>query len=141
MGFTLLAQQYVRQAAQQYRTAQVATADPARLVLMMYDGALRFAGQGRQAIEDGDVEKANAHLGRAQDIVTELTAVLNPEAGAIAENLQQMYDFIGSRLVEANVKKDVAPLAEAVGLLEELRETWRQLVEGDGGVDDDTSTG
>lgn len=137
----MLAQQYVRQAAQQYRTAQVATADPARLVLMMYDGALRFAGQGRQAIEDGDVEKANAHLGRAQDIVTELTAVLNPEAGAIAENLQQMYDFIGSRLVEANVKKDVAPLAEAVGLLEELRETWRQLVEGDGGVDDDTSTG
>lgn len=137
----MLAQQYVRQAAQQYRTAQVATADPARLVLMMYDGALRFAGQGRQAIEDGDVEKANAHLGRAQDIVTELTAVLNPEAGAIAENLQQMYDFIGSRLVEANVKKDVAPLAEAVGLMEELRETWRQLVEGDGGVDDDTSTG
>lgn len=128
----------MKQAAQQYRTTQVGTADPARLVLMMYDGAIRFARQGSESIRDGDIEGANTNLGRAQDIVTELMGALNMETGAIATNLQQMYDYIGRRLVEANVKKDQAPLAEAIDLLHELRDTWRQLIPGEGGAGRDT---
>lgn len=135
----MMAQQYVQRAAQQYRTAQVATADPARLVLMLYDGAIRFATQGREAVEQGDFEAANRHLGRAQDIVTELAASLDFDAGEISVNLEQLYEFINRRLVEANVKKDTAPLGEALNLLQELRDAWAQIVQGDGGGSRGTS--
>lgn len=141
MVLPLLAQQYVQRAAQQYRTAQVATAEPGRLVLMMYDGALRFASQARQAIEDNNIEAANTYLGRVQDIVSELSAALDGNAGEIAANLEQMYEFVNRRLVEANIQKDTDPLDEAVGLLEELRDTWRQVVGGDGGVARESTTG
>lgn len=129
----MMAQQYVQQAARQYRTAQVATADPARLVLMMFDGAIRFASQGREAIEEGDLEAANTYLGRTQDIVAELMASLDYDAGEIAGNLGQLYEFINHRLIEANVKKDTEPLGDAVTMLQELRDVWAQIVEGDGG--------
>lgn len=134
MSYNVLANHYMKQAAQQYRTTQVGTADPARLVLMMYDGAIRFARQGAEAIREADIEAANTNLGRAQDIVTELTGALNLETGEIAVHLQQMYDYIGRQLVAANVKKDEAPLAEAIELLHELRDTWQQLIPGEGGV-------
>lgn len=134
MSYNVLANHYMKQAAQQYRTTQVGTADPARLVLMMYDGAIRFARQGTAAIREGDIEAANTNLGRAQDIVTELTGALNLETGEIAVHLQQMYDYIGRRLVDANVKKAEAPLTEAIELLQQLRDTWQQLIPGEGGV-------
>lgn len=130
MSQTMLANQYMRQAAKQYQTTQVATADPARLVLMMYDGAIRFARQGIQSIGDGDIEAANRDIGRVQDIVAELAAALNFDTGEIAQNLLQMYDYINRRLVDANVQKDGKPLEECIELLGELRDTWQQLIPG-----------
>lgn len=95
---------------------------------MLFDGAIRFANQGRQAIAEQDMEQANVKLLRAQDIVTELMISLDLDQGEIAENLYQLYSFIYELLVEANIKKDVNLIDQAVRFLTELRDTWRQVV-------------
>lgn len=132
------ANQYARQAAQQYRSTNVTTVNPVALVMMMYDGAVRFVRQGMEAIEARNLESANEHIGRAQDIVVELIGALDMSRGEIAENLYRMYDYIYARLVEGNVQKSAAPLQEVIDLLQELRETWQQVArgEGTGGVGD-----
>ncbi|MFS8581265.1 MAG: flagellar export chaperone FliS [Limnochordales bacterium] len=123
---------YARQAAKQYRSTNVTTASPATLVLMMYDGALRFIRQGVEAIAQRDFEGANSSIGRAQDIVAELGGALDMSQGEIAENLARLYEYMLHRLVEGNVRKDPAPLQEVAGLLQELREAWEQVARGEG---------
>lgn len=115
-------------AYQMYKKTQVATASQGDLLLMLFDGAIRFANQGRQCIVEQDMEQANVKLLRAQDILTELMISLDLDQGEIAENLYQLYNFIYELLVEANIKKDVDLIDQAVRFLTELRETWRQVV-------------
>jgi len=115
-------------AYQMYKKTQVSTASQGDLLLMLFDGAIRFANQGRQAIAEQDMEQANVKLLRAQDIVTELMISLDLDQGEIAENLYQLYSFIYELLVEANIKKDVNLIDQAVRFLTELRDTWRQVV-------------
>jgi len=115
-------------AYQMYKKTQVSTASQGDLLLMLFDGAIRFANQGRQAIAEQDMEQANVKLLRAQDIVTELMISLDLDQGEIAENLYQLYSFIYELLVEANIKTDVNLIDQAVRFLTELRDTWRQVV-------------
>jgi flagellar protein FliS len=75
---------------------------------MMYDGAIRFCNQAKGAIKEDNYNEANRLLQRAQDIVDELNFSLNMEAGEIANRLRSLYDFINSKLIEANVNKDPA---------------------------------
>lgn len=126
--------EYARQAAQQYRSTNVTTANPVALVIMMYDGAVRFIRQGIEAIESRDFEGANTNIGRAQDIVAELAGALDMSRGEIAQNLYRMYDYMLTRLVEGNVRKEAAPLLEVIDLIQELRETWEQIARGEGAV-------
>jgi len=123
---------YLRQAAQQYKSTNVTTASPLTLVLMMYDGALRFIQQGIAAIEERNYERANNCLCRTQDIVSELAGALDMRQGEIAENLQRLYDYMLTRLIEGNVRKDPVPLQEVIRLLQELREAWEQIARGEG---------
>lgn len=125
---------YARQAAQQYKSTNVTTANPVTLVLMMYDGAVRFIRQGAAAIEAREYESANTNIVRAQDIIAELSGALDMNQGEIAENLSRMYDYMQTRLVEANVRKETAPLEEVERLLQELREAWEQISRGEGAV-------
>ncbi|MFS8544380.1 MAG: flagellar export chaperone FliS [Limnochordales bacterium] len=125
---------YAKQAAQQYRATQVQTANPVNLVVMLYDGAIRFVRQGIAAIEQAKVEEAHRNLIRAQDILAELERALDPRAGEIAANLEQLYDYMQRRLMEANLRKDAAPLQEVIGLLTELRDAWQQIARGEGGA-------
>ncbi|HPT83788.1 MAG TPA: flagellar export chaperone FliS [Limnochordia bacterium] len=118
----------IAHAYQMYRQTQVSTASPGELVLMLFDGAIRFARQAQEHIERGELEAANSKLIRVQDIVSELNLSLDLSAGEIAHNLQQLYTYIYDRLVEANVKKDTAIIDEALKLLVELRDTWEQVV-------------
>lgn len=115
-------------AYQMYKKTQVATASQGDLLLMLFDGAIRFSNQGRQCIVEQDMEQANVKLLRAQDILTELMISLDLDQGEIAENLYQLYNFIYELLVEANIKKDVDLIDQAVRFLTELRDTWRQVV-------------
>ncbi len=117
-----------------YQTQAILTASPGQLVLMLYDGALRFLAQARVALE-GDkndwrrYQVTNRNLQKAQNIIAELKGTLNHEAGgAVAANLDQLYDYHLRRLFEANIKKDVALVIEVEGLLRELRDAWAQML-------------
>ena len=115
---------------QRYLETQVMTASKERLLLMLYDGALRFCEQGRQAIEAKDVERSHTCLVQAQRIVIELWGALSPRADPeLSRNLGNLYGFLYLRLVHANVQKDPVALQEAVGILTTLRQAWAEAAE------------
>jgi len=106
----------------------VLTADQARLALMLFEGALRFGREAAGHIAARDAAGAHRAIVRAQEIVEYLAVTVNPDL-EIGRNLAMLYDFIHRRLVEANLKKDAALLEEAVTILEQLRDTWREVLE------------
>jgi flagellar protein FliS len=111
-----------------YQQNQIMTASQEKLVLLLYEGALRFLKQAEAACAAKDWNNCHHYLLRVQDIITELQASLNQEAGGeLAENLFLLYDYLYRRLVEANVKKDILLIAEVQNLLSELRDTWQQI--------------
>ena len=113
-----------------YLKTRVLTASPEQLQLMLYDGAIRFCEQARVAIEAKDIEKSYKLITRAEDIVMELTNGLrddiDPETCA---NMRNLYIFCYERLVDANLKKELSCLDDAVKVLRHMRETWVLLIE------------
>lgn len=115
-------------AYQAYRQTQVSTASQGELLIMLFDGAIRFARQSQEHMRIGDFEQASSRLIRTQDIVNELILSLNLDVGEIAQNLQQLYTYIYDLLVQANIKKEPGLVDEALHMLIELRDTWEQVV-------------
>lgn len=115
-------------AHQAYRQTQVATASQGELLIMMFDGAIRFARQAKEHLLASELEQANSKLIRSQDIVNELSYSLNLDAGDIALNLERLYDYIYDLLVQANINKDPEKIDSALQMLDELRGTWAQVV-------------
>ncbi len=111
-----------------YQRTQVDTASPARLVVMLYDGAIRLLRQGQTAMQQRDREKQNHYLVRAQRIITELASSLDMEAGGdIAANLMALYQFMHEQLVLANLQDDMDRVQKVREMLESLREAWAQV--------------
>jgi flagellar protein FliS len=113
---------------QSYQTNAVQTASPGELTLMLYNGCLKFIHQAKKAIEEKDVEARNTNLLKAQKIIQELMVTLNMEY-EVAKSMMTMYDYIYRRLVEANIKNDVAILDEVEGYMTEFRDTWKQVIQ------------
>jgi len=109
-----------------YRESQVQTLSQEKLVLMLYEGAIKFCQQALKALEQRDYEQMSYYVGRVQDILSELMVTLNYEAGDIAHNLYQLYDFMYRWLVEGNVKKSVTHIRQVRDMLGELRDTWEE---------------
>jgi flagellar protein FliS len=97
--------------------------DKSQVLLMLYDGAIRFLAQALEALQSRDYEGANRFIVRAQSVIAELKSALNMEY-EVAESLSKLYDYFNRRLIEANERKENAPLIEVQGYLKELRETW-----------------
>ncbi|HEU5317865.1 MAG TPA: flagellar export chaperone FliS [Chloroflexota bacterium] len=116
-----------------YQRAQVETADPGQLVVLLYEGLVRFTGRGRLALEAGDHESARRNLLRAQDIVAELMGSINVEAGDIAQNLLRLYEYFYQRLVTANVKRDAAAAQEVEDLVRSLIPAWEEAARAQAG--------
>ena len=114
---------------EQYRNAQIETASPDRLLLMLYDGAIRFLGQAREALSRKEIERSNHLLNRVQDIIAELMSTLDFEAGEISRSLFRLYEYMNYRLIEANAKKDPAPAEEVERMFRDLREAWQQAAQ------------
>lgn len=111
-----------------YRNNQVTTAPQKKLIIMLYDGAIRNLKLAEIAMENKDIEKINTHLIKAQDIIMELMTTLNFEAGGdIAQNLYQLYDYMYFRLVRANIDKNIDYVKEVKKYMEELRDAWEQI--------------
>ncbi|MBX3200902.1 MAG: flagellar export chaperone FliS [Labilithrix sp.] len=118
-------------AASRYRGVQLNTASPAQLVVMLYDGMLRFVGEADDALTRGDRARAGERIGRAIAIVDELAATLDPaHAPELAENLIALYGFCKRRLFDANLNRDRDALADVVASLTPLREAWASVAAG-----------
>ena len=112
-----------------YAQQATTTASPAQLVLMLYDGALARIEAARDALDrsSADLETAHEALTRAQRIVRELQVTLDHERGGdVAKNLAGLYGYALDQLVDANVRKTVAPLDEAAATIRPLRDAWEQ---------------
>ncbi|NRR03453.1 flagellar export chaperone FliS [Brevibacillus brevis] len=114
-------------AAQTYQNNQVTTATPAELTLMLYNGAIKFIKQTRTSINNGDLEKANEYSKRVQDILQELILTLNKEY-PLAEQMMAIYEFMLSRLVESNIRKDTVMLDEVEEFFIQFRDTWKEAM-------------
>ena len=113
------------QNAANYQKIKIETATPEALILMLYDGALRFMAQAEAAFEENNIEKINNFLLRVQAIFTELQCSLDREKGGdIAANLERLYIFFNNQLVEANMKKDVNYLLAIKPMVQNLRDSW-----------------
>lgn len=113
-----------------YLRDAVLTATPEQLQLMLYDGAIRFALQGRDAITNKDHETAYLRLTRAQNIVMEMLNGLNYEVNAeLCQRMAAIYNFIYRKLVDACVHRRSEDVDDAVRVLRMERETWQLLVD------------
>jgi flagellar protein FliS len=111
----------------QYTNHTAQTATPGQLVVMLYDGFLRFSAQSKAAFARGDIGEAGMRLTRAQAIVTELRVTLDMTQGPIAQNLASIYEYVGERLTAARLSQDTAQIDEAVRHMSELRSAWVQI--------------
>jgi flagellar protein FliS len=117
-----------RQARQQYQRALIETASPTRLIVLLYDGAVRFCGMAIEAIEAKDLEGQNQNLIKAQRILGELISSLDKSAGGeVAENLSRLYVHMLEQLVNANLNDDIEPVKTVQRMLMELRDTWQEV--------------
>jgi flagellar protein FliS len=111
-----------------YQETAITTQSRGRLVVMLYDGAIKFLRQAIQDLQRNDMAAKGKHIGKAQDILFELNTVLNMEQGGqVAQNLRSLYTFMHRHLSEANLKKDTRKIQEVIGILEELNQGWRTI--------------
>jgi flagellar protein FliS len=118
-----------------YRQVATQTASPGQLVLMLFDGALRFLDRARSGFAKDDPaecnETINNNILRAQDIIHELNMSLNLEAGGeLAVTLRELYVYLDWRLTESNVKKELAGIDEVIKHLTVLRDAWATMLGG-----------
>lgn len=117
-------------AAQRYQQAQVATADRGRLLLLMFDGGLKFLAQARAGLEADDLPRFAHHLGRGQAVIAELLHTLDHKAGGeIAANLERLYHFMLEHLVQANVQKSVRHIEQVHRLLDTIAGAYREILQ------------
>ncbi len=114
-------------ALNQYKQNTVFSATPEELTLMLYDGAIKFMNIGKYHIENKNIDKAHEALIRAQDIIIELNSSLNMEY-EVSENLRRLYDFIIEKLIDANIYKQIEPVEEALEIVTEMRDTWKEAM-------------
>ncbi len=115
---------------QQYQTQQIMTASPARLVFLLYDRAIGSLREAIKAIEAGDIEARWRANKRAMDIIEHMQITLNHEQGGeIAANLEQLFALLSRELPRIDRANDARIAEKAIGLLQPLRDSWRQLAD------------
>ena len=113
----------------QYRQTQVTTVDKGRLIVLLYDGAIKFLNQAKECASGGDIAGKSNNINRALDIVAELNQSLNmTEGGDISKNLRQLYLFWSEHLIQAKIKKDTKNVDDVIRMLTSLNEAWNHVV-------------
>ena len=112
-----------------YQENAVTTQSKGRLIVMLYEGAVKFLKMAIACLEANDMEGKGKYINKAYDIITELDTVLDMESGGeIAQNLRKLYQYMLRQLNEANIKKDPEALKEIISLLEELNQGWKAII-------------
>jgi len=116
------------QANQKYTEAAVLSASPAQLIVLLYDGAVRFMQQGAVALQHDQIAIAREKLFKAEAILNELNQTLDMDAGdgELARNLRSLYLFCKQQLMTALLEKDPTLIQPVISLMRELRGSWQQ---------------
>jgi len=122
----------MQSAHNEYHMNQIETADPKQLVVMLYDGAIRFLEKAAAEIEDfKKYDNVNTNILKSQDIITELMLSLDMEQGGeIANNLLSLYAFMKKELLDANMKKEKSGILQVIKMLEDLKDAWEKMEPG-----------
>ena len=120
----------MKSAYQKYKNTSIQSASREKLLLMMYEGAIKFTKLSLQAIEDKKIADRGMNIGRVYDIIMELNNTLDHKVGGdISKNLEQLYMFMTDRLTQANITGDPQPLRDVLKLLETLYDGWAKAIE------------
>lgn len=119
----------MQRAASAYLQTQITTTTQGDLVVMLYDGALKFLNQAKKFLADNDVAQKGIAISRALDVINEMDSTLNMEkGGSLANNLHGLYLFCSNHLVKANLKKDPAMIDDVIKILSGLRNAYAQIL-------------
>ncbi len=114
----------------QYQSTQVSTSSPEQVLMMLYDGAIRFISQALLYMKAGEKTAKAENISKAIAIVSELSNTLDFEVGGdIADQLDSLYNFMIQELISANLQNDQKRLKVVEGLLVDLRQTWKKAFE------------
>lgn len=111
----------------QYNNSKVLTASPAELVLMLYDGAIKFCNIAITAIEQRDIQKAHTNIVKTERIIDHFRATLDMKY-PVAADFDRVYEYLQRRLYEANIKKDKAIMEEVCEHIRSMRDTWKEVM-------------
>lgn len=112
-------------AAQKYKTTSIQSASREKILLMLYEGAIKFIKLAIQGVEKNNIKDKCENIGRAYDIILELNNTLDHKVGGeVAARLEQLYQFMIEQLIKANTKNDIESLKTVQKLLETLHEGW-----------------
>jgi len=116
-------------AHKQYKQVQVKTANNKKLLLMLYQGCIKFLRIAKKSIKEEDMENANEYLKKSQAIIDELRYTLDMDKGGeISNNLYKLYNFMYSELISANINKEIEPIENVENLMMDLLETWKEVI-------------
>ena len=120
----------MKNAYQKYKTTSIQSASREKLLLMMYEGAIKYIKKAIIACDQKDIAERGFNIGKAFDVVNELNNTLDHNVGGeVAKNLEQLYMFVTDQLTQANIKGDKKPLENALKILEVLFDGWKQAIE------------
>ena len=111
----------------QYLRSKIMTASHAELTLMLYDGAIKFCNMAKMCIEKKDIPGAHTNIKKAEAIIEEFLATLNHKY-PVAQDFENVYNYVYNRLVQANLKKDPEILDEVLEHLRTMRDTWKEVM-------------
>ncbi|HPI41554.1 MAG TPA: flagellar export chaperone FliS [Pseudobdellovibrionaceae bacterium] len=115
---------------QKYKTSSIQSASREKILLLLYEGAIKFTKMAITAAEEKNISERCTNLGRAYDIIMELNNTLDHRIGGdVAKNLEQLYMFMMEQFTKANISGDPAPLKSNLKILENLYQGWVQAVE------------
>ena len=120
---------YGNNALNVYKNNSVNYASKEQLLLMLVDGAVKFAKIAREGLEEKNISKSHENLIKVQDIFTELMVSLDQSAGEWAREIYKVYEFIKTRLFDINLKKDANMMYELMPVIESVRDTWYEAYE------------
>ncbi len=113
-----------------YKNAHIETATPERLLVMLYDGAIKYLNLALKAVHSKDIEGVHRNLLKAQAIILELMSVLDMDVGGeMATQLYELYDYMYRQLIEANTRQEAKNIQEVIDLLTPMRSAWNEAAE------------
>jgi len=116
-----------------YQKTQVSTVNKSKLVVMMYEGAIRFIKEAQTEIQKKNIPGRGVSISKAQRVIDELQGSLNHEKGGeVAKNLSSVYVEVNRKLTAANINGDASLLDEALEMLNPIHEAWRKITSGNG---------